>query len=73
MYYYYYVPQVYPYINYYPVNDMRQQFGVYPQQQIQQMQQPQPQQPEQQPVQERKPYLMTWPYSNVYYGNYYES
>ncbi|PEA27254.1 hypothetical protein CN923_15210 [Bacillus cereus] len=63
MYYYYYVPQVYPYINYYPVNDMRQQFGVYPQ----------PQQPEQQPVQERKPYLMTWPYSNVYYGNYYES
>ncbi|PFH80229.1 hypothetical protein COI61_05670 [Bacillus cereus] len=71
--YYYYVPQVYPYINYYLVNDMRQQFGVYPQQQIQQMQQPQPQQPEQQPVQERKPYLMTWPYSNVYYGNYYES
>ncbi|MES5892599.1 MULTISPECIES: hypothetical protein [Bacillus cereus group] len=66
--YYYYVPQVYPYTNYYPVNDMRQQFGVYPQQQIQQMQQP-----EQQPVQERKPYLMTWPYSNVYYGNYYES
>ncbi|OWT53046.1 hypothetical protein [Bacillus sp. K2I17] len=71
--YYYYVPQVYPYINYYPVNDMRQQFGVYPQQQIQQMQQPQPQQPGQQPVQERKPYLTTWPYSNVYYGNYYES
>ncbi|EJQ48828.1 hypothetical protein QUG02_19730 [Bacillus hominis] len=67
--YYYYVPQVYPYTNYYPVNDMRQQqFGVYPQRQIQQMQQP-----EQQPVQERKPYLMTWPYSNVYYGNYYES
>ncbi|MGE7881012.1 hypothetical protein [Bacillus sp. NPDC094077] len=66
--YYYYVPQVYPYTNYYPVNDMRQQFGVYQQQQIQPMQQPQ-----QQPVQERKPYLMTWPYSNVYYGNYYES
>ncbi|CAH2466215.1 MULTISPECIES: hypothetical protein [Bacillus] len=66
--YYYYVPQVYPYTNYYAVNDMRQQFGVYPQQQIQQMQQPQ-----QQPVQEQKPYLMTWPYSNVYYGNYYES
>ncbi|MBJ8052068.1 hypothetical protein JDS87_08535 [Bacillus cereus] len=65
--YYYYVPHVYPYTTYYPVNDMRQQFGVYPQQQIQQMQQPQ------QPVQERKPYLMTWPYSNVYYGNYYES
>ncbi|MGD2276106.1 hypothetical protein [Bacillus wiedmannii] len=71
--YYYYVPQVYPYINYYPVNDMGQQFGVYPQQQIQQMQQPQPQQPGQQPVQEQKPYLTTWPYSNVYYGNYYES
>ncbi|MBJ8005665.1 MULTISPECIES: hypothetical protein [Bacillus cereus group] len=63
--YYYYVPQVYPYTNYYAVNDMRQQFGVYPQQQIQQ--------PQQQPVQEQKPYLMTWPYSNVYYGNYYES
>ncbi|MBE5104109.1 hypothetical protein IGI01_02130 [Bacillus thuringiensis] len=66
--YYYYVPQVYPYTNYYPVNGMRQQFGVYPQPQIQPMQQPQ-----QQPIQERKPYLMTWPYSNVYYGNYYES
>ncbi|MEX0414436.1 hypothetical protein ACQKIY_11000 [Bacillus mycoides] len=69
--YYYYVPQVYPYTNYYPVTGVRQQFGVYPQQQIQQIQQMQ--QPEQQLVQERKPYLMTWPYSNVYYGNYYES
>ncbi|MEK4571652.1 hypothetical protein NSS74_03770 [Bacillus sp. FSL E2-8868] len=72
--YYYYVPQVYPYANYYPVTGVRQQFGVYRQQQIQQIQQiQQMQQPEQQLVQERKPYLMTWPYSNVYYGNYYES
>ncbi|MED1558536.1 hypothetical protein [Bacillus paramycoides] len=58
--YYYYVPQVYSYPTYYPVHDMRRQFGVY-------------QQPQQQNTQERKPYLMTWPYSNVYYGNYYES
>ncbi|HDR7791865.1 TPA: hypothetical protein QCY19_000387 [Bacillus luti] len=63
--YYYYVPQIYPYINYYP----RPQFGVYPQQQIQQI----PQIPPQQSTQEQKPYLTTWPYSNVYYGNYYES
>ncbi|MED0872004.1 hypothetical protein [Bacillus mobilis] len=67
--YYYYVPQVYPYVNYYPVNDMRQQFGVYQQQQFQQL----PQIPQQQSTQEQKPYLTTWPYSNVYYGNYYES
>ncbi|ABS23057.1 hypothetical protein ACRS6Y_15695 [Bacillus cytotoxicus] len=26
-----------------------------------------------QPSQELRPYLTTWPYSNVYYGNYYES
>ncbi|MGG2095570.1 hypothetical protein AB1283_23810 [Bacillus sp. S13(2024)] len=26
-----------------------------------------------QPLQESKPYLTTWPYSNVYYGNYYET
>lgn len=45
---------------------MRQQFGVYQQQQL-------PQIPQQQPTQEQKPYLTTWPYSNVYYGNYYES
>lgn len=64
--YYYYVPQVYPYTNYYPVNDMRRQVGVYQQQQFQQIAQ-------QQPTQEHKPYLTTWPYSNVYYGNYYES
>ncbi|TXR67993.1 hypothetical protein DM800_08325 [Bacillus sp. AY18-3] len=69
--YYYYVPQVYPYVNYYPVNDMRQQFGVY-QQQLPQIPQI-PQIPQQQPTQEQKPYLTTWPYSNVYYGNYYES
>lgn len=48
---------------------MRQQFGGYPQQQFQQI----PQIPQQQPMQEHKPYLTTWPYSNVYYGNYYES
>ncbi|KFM98487.1 hypothetical protein D0U04_01700 [Bacillus clarus] len=64
--YYYYVPQVYPHTNYYPVNDMRRQFRVYPQPQMQQRPQPQF-------TQERKPYLTTWPYSNVYYGNYYES
>ncbi|WP_369902728.1 hypothetical protein [Bacillus manliponensis] len=23
--------------------------------------------------QEQKPYLTTWPYSNIYYGNYFES
>ncbi|MEN1934646.1 hypothetical protein AAIE21_03330 [Paenibacillus sp. 102] len=56
--YYYYVPQVYPYMNYYPVPYTRQQLGVYQQAQ---------------PSQERRPYLMTWPYSNSYYGNYYES
>ncbi|MBO1627910.1 hypothetical protein [Bacillus arachidis] len=56
--YYYYVPQVYPYANYYTAPYPRQQFESY-----------QPPQPSQQ----RKPYLMTWPYSNVYYGNYYES
>ncbi|MGG0292685.1 hypothetical protein ABEY30_10005 [Bacillus pacificus] len=67
--YYYYVPRVYPYTNYYPVNDMSQQFGGYPQQQFQQI----PQIAQQQPMQEHKPYLTTWPYSNVYYGNYYES
>ncbi|MDM5156318.1 hypothetical protein QUF88_21650 [Bacillus sp. DX1.1] len=58
---FYYVPQVYPYMTYYPVPYTRQQF--------------EPVQPVQ-PVpssQERKPYLTTWPYSNVYYGNYYES
>ncbi|WP_459499572.1 hypothetical protein [Bacillus sp. C1] len=55
---YYYVPQVYPYANYYTGNYARQQFGLY--------------QPPQS-SQEQKPYLMTWPYSNVYYGNYYES
>ncbi|MCW9131321.1 hypothetical protein OF830_10155 [Bacillus paramycoides] len=46
--YYYYVPQVYSYPTYYPVHDMRRQFGVY--QQPQQLQQPQ-----QQNTQERKP------------------
>ncbi|MGG5738838.1 MULTISPECIES: hypothetical protein [Bacillus cereus group] len=69
--YYYYVPQVYSYPTYYPIHDMRRQFGVY--QQPQQVQQLQLQQPEQQVNQEKKPYLTTWPYSNVYYGNYYES
>jgi len=63
--YYYYVPQVYPYVNYYPVYDMSRQYELY-RQQI-------PQIPQQQPTQEQKPYLTTWPYSNVYYGNYYES
>ncbi|WP_264448224.1 hypothetical protein [Bacillus cereus] len=67
--YYYYVPQVYSYPTYYSIHDMRRQFGVYQQpQQVQQLQQP-----EQQVNQEKKPYLTTWPYSNVYYGNYYES
>ncbi|WP_368907132.1 hypothetical protein [Bacillus wiedmannii] len=63
--YYYYVPQVYPYVNYYPVYDMSR----HRQQQLQQLSQI----PQQQPTQEQKPYLTTWPYSNVYYGNYYES
>ena len=35
--YYYYVPQVYPYANYYPVNDMSRQFECIQQQQIQQI------------------------------------
>ncbi|WP_169729564.1 hypothetical protein [Ectobacillus panaciterrae] len=26
-----------------------------------------------QEVQAEEPYLLTWPYSNVYYGNYFES
>ncbi|MFX3623916.1 MAG: hypothetical protein ACE3JP_07735 [Ectobacillus sp.] len=26
-----------------------------------------------QPEPQLEPYLVTWPYSNVYYGNYYES
>ncbi|HDX9580450.1 hypothetical protein M3215_08705 [Bacillus cytotoxicus] len=26
-----------------------------------------------QPLQISKPHLTTWPYSNVYYGNYYEA
>ncbi|WJE51594.1 hypothetical protein QRE66_20195 [Bacillus cereus] len=56
--YYYYVPRVYPYVNYYPAPYIRQQAEVYQQAQ---------------PSQERRPYLMTWPYSNSYYGNYYES
>ncbi|MEJ9113705.1 hypothetical protein LAV76_13105 [Bacillus paramobilis] len=64
--YYYYVPQVYPYVNYYPVYDMSRQYELYRQQQLRQI-------PPQQSTQEQKPYLTTWPYSNVYYGNYYES
>ena len=73
--YYYYVPQVYPYVNYYPVYDTSRQYELYRQQQLQQLSQiPQiPQIPQQQATQEKKPYLTTWPYSNVYYGNYYES
>ncbi|EJS72519.1 hypothetical protein CN425_11315 [Bacillus cereus] len=67
--YYYYVPQVYPYVNYYPVYDMNRQYEWYRQQYLQQLSQI----PPQQPTQEQKPYLTTWPYSNVYYGNYYES
>ncbi|EJS77921.1 hypothetical protein [Bacillus cereus] len=67
--YYYYVPQVYPYVNYYPVYDMNRQYEWYRQQHLQQLSQISPQQP----TQEQKPYLTTWPYSNVYYGNYYES
>ncbi|MDM5235828.1 hypothetical protein QUF83_06260 [Bacillus cereus] len=67
--YYYYVPQVYPYVNYYPVYDMSRQYEWYRQQHLQQLAQI----PPQQPTQEQKPYLTTWPYSNVYYGNYYES
>ncbi|MDL2417384.1 hypothetical protein AVT_21930 [Bacillus tropicus] len=63
--YYYYVPQVYPYVNYYPVYDTSRQYELYRQQL--------PQIPSQQPAQDQKPYLTTWPYSNVYYGNYYES
>ncbi|KEK26064.1 hypothetical protein [Bacillus gaemokensis] len=63
--YYYYAPQVYPYVNYYanPYLYARQQFTTYQQ----------PMASQSQPSQGRKPYLMTWPYSNVYYGNYYES
>ncbi|AXY05737.1 hypothetical protein CN272_09425 [Bacillus anthracis] len=64
--YYYYVPQVYPYVHYYPVYDTSRQYELYRQQQL-------PQIPSQQPTQDQKPYLTTWPYSNVYYGNYYES
>lgn len=64
--YYYYVPQVYPYVNYYPVYDTSRQYELYRQQQL-------PQIPSQQPTQDQKPYLTTWLYSNVYYGNYYES
>ncbi|AIK35932.1 MULTISPECIES: hypothetical protein [Bacillus] len=56
--YYYYVPQAYSYVHYYPVPYTRQQFETYQQAQ---------------PSPEQKPYLTTWPYSNVYYGNYYES
>lgn len=67
--YYYYVPQAYPYVNYYPVYDMNRQYELYRQQPLQQI----PQIPPQQSTQEQKPYLTTWPYSNVYYGNYYES
>lgn len=63
--YYYYVPQVYPYVNYYPVYDTSRQYELYRQQL--------PQIPSQQPTQDQKPYLTTWLYSNVYYGNYYES
>lgn len=61
--YYYYVPQVYPYVNYYPVYDTSRQYELYRQQQVPQLLQI----PLQQPTQDQKPY------SNVYYGNYYES
>ena len=45
--YYYYVPQVYPYVNYYPVYDMSRQYELYRQQQLQQIPQI-PQIPQQQ-------------------------
>lgn len=44
--YYYYVPQVYPYVNYYPVYDTSRQYELYRQQQL-------PQIPSQQPTQEQ--------------------
>ena len=47
--YYYYVPQVYPYVNYYPAYDMNRQYELYRQQQVQQI----PQIPQQQPTQEQ--------------------
>lgn len=51
--YYYYVPQVYPYVNYYPVYDTSRQYELYRQQQLQQLSQI-PQLPTQQPTQEKK-------------------
>ena len=47
--YYYYVPQVYPYVNYYPVYDTSRQYELYRQQQLQQLSQI----PQQQPTQEK--------------------
>ena len=49
--YYYYVPQVYPYVNYYPVYDMSRQFELYRQQQLQQI--PNTANPNQQPTTSR--------------------
>lgn len=43
--YYYYVPQVYPYVNYYPVYDTSRQYELYRQQQLQQLSQIPQQQP----------------------------
>ena len=60
--YYYYVPQVYPYVNYYPVYDTSRQYELYRQQQLQQLSQI----PQQQPTQEKKQYLTTWPSSKVH-------
>ncbi len=50
--YYYYVPQVYPYVNYYPVYDTSRQYELYRQQQLQQLSQI-PQLLTQQPTQEK--------------------
>lgn len=54
--YYYYVPQVYPYVNYYPVYDTSRQYELYRQQQLQQLSQI-PQIPQQQPTQEKKNHI----------------
>lgn len=45
--YYYYVPQVYPYVNYYPVYDTSRQYELYRQQQVPQLLQIPSQQPTQ--------------------------
>ena len=45
--YYYYVPQVYPYVHYYPVYDTSRQYELYRQQQVPQLLQIPSQQPTQ--------------------------